>query len=124
MEPPADAKAATTAPKQPPPEKPEAIRLRTKVVFSFWAVILLLGLPTWWRTTSIYRAELPLQEMLNWAEGSVRRHPFFQFVRILTQLPERSFCLPVAYLDQRSRLPLRRGKDYRTRNPEDSRRLE
>ncbi|KEF63098.1 uncharacterized protein A1O9_01074 [Exophiala aquamarina CBS 119918] len=70
MELPADAIAATAAPKQPPPEKPEAIRVRTRVVFSFWAVILLLGLPTWWKTTSIYRAELPLQEMLNWAEGS------------------------------------------------------
>lgn len=80
MEPSADVGAATVAAatvaaaKQPPPEKPEAIRLRTKVVFSFWAVILLLGLPTWWKTTSIYRAELPLQEMINWAEGSVRRH--------------------------------------------------
>ncbi|KAK5045380.1 hypothetical protein LTR84_009244 [Exophiala bonariae] len=65
-----DATAAGTTPKQPPPEKPEAIRLRTQVIFSFWAVILFLGLPTWWKTTSIYRAELPLQEMLKWAEGS------------------------------------------------------
>ncbi|KIV94193.1 hypothetical protein PV10_01982 [Exophiala mesophila] len=60
---------AVTTTKQPPPENPEAIRLRTKVVFSFWAVILLLGLPTWWKTTSIYRAELPLQDMLDWADG-------------------------------------------------------
>ncbi|EXJ95969.1 hypothetical protein A1O1_01094 [Capronia coronata CBS 617.96] len=61
--------AAMTTTKQPPPEKPEAVRLRTKIVLSFWAVILLLGFPTWWQTTSIYRADLPLQDMLNWAEG-------------------------------------------------------
>ena len=62
---------AVTTSKEPPPENPEAIRLRTKVVFSFWTVILLLGLPTWWKTTSIYRAELPLQDMLDWADGVV-----------------------------------------------------
>ncbi|KIX00508.1 uncharacterized protein Z518_10648 [Rhinocladiella mackenziei CBS 650.93] len=55
--------------KQPPPEKAEAISLRTKIILSFWAVIVVLGLPTWWQTTTIYRANLPLQEMLNWAEG-------------------------------------------------------
>ncbi|OAP62229.1 hypothetical protein AYL99_04432 [Fonsecaea erecta] len=67
---------ASTAPtdavpssKQPPPEKPEAVSLRTKIVLSFWAVIVLLGLPVWWQTTSIYRASLPLQDMLDWAEG-------------------------------------------------------
>lgn len=60
------------ATKQPPPEKPEAISLRTKIILSFWAVILFLGLPTWWQTTSIYRASLPLQDMVNWAEGTVR----------------------------------------------------
>ena len=67
--PPPDAVATR---KQPPPEKPEAVTLRTKIVISFWAVILLLGLPTWWQTTSIYRANLPLQDMVNWAEGFVR----------------------------------------------------
>ncbi|ETI29120.1 hypothetical protein G647_01573 [Cladophialophora carrionii CBS 160.54] len=55
--------------KQPPPEKAEAINLRTKIVLSFWAVIVLLGIPTWLRTTSIYRASLPLQDMLDWADG-------------------------------------------------------
>ncbi|KAG9785195.1 hypothetical protein KCU88_g2563, partial [Aureobasidium melanogenum] len=62
------ASRATTT-RQPPPEKPEAASLRTRVVLSFWAVILLLGVPTWWQTTSIYRANLPLQDMLNWADG-------------------------------------------------------
>ncbi|OAG42224.1 hypothetical protein AYO21_03678 [Fonsecaea monophora] len=55
--------------KQPPPETPEAVSLRTKIVLSFWAVIILLGLPVWWQTTSIYRASLPLQDMLDWADG-------------------------------------------------------
>jgi GPI-anchor transamidase subunit S len=64
-------KTAVDAKKQPPPEKPEAVWLRSKVVFSFWAVIIFLGLPMWWKTTSIYRARLPIQEMLEWSEGTV-----------------------------------------------------
>ena len=58
--------------KQPPPEKPEAIWTRTYVITSFWVVIVLLGLPMWWQTTSIYRAQLPYQEMLDWSQGRVR----------------------------------------------------
>jgi GPI-anchor transamidase subunit S len=64
-------KTAIDTKKQPPPEKPEAVWLRTKVIFSFWAVIIFLGLPMWWNTTSIYRARLPIQEMLEWSEGTV-----------------------------------------------------
>lgn len=64
-------KVAIAAKKQPPPEKPEAVWLRTKVILSFWAVIVFLGLPVWWQTTSIYRARLPIQEMLDWSEGAV-----------------------------------------------------
>lgn len=55
-----------------PPEKPQAIWTRTKVVVAFWAVIIFLGLPMWWKTTSIYRARLPLEEMMHWADGKVR----------------------------------------------------
>jgi GPI-anchor transamidase subunit S len=62
---------AVSATKKPPAEKPEALRLRTQIVLSFWVVILLLGIPTWLRTTSIYRASLPLQDMLDWADGRV-----------------------------------------------------
>ena len=62
---------AKMTPKEPPPEKQEDIRLRRWVVFSFWAVILFLGLPVWWHTTSIYRAKLPLDEMMDWADGRV-----------------------------------------------------
>jgi phosphatidylinositol glycan class S len=27
----------------------------------------------WWKTTTVYRAPLPLQEMLDWADGKVSR---------------------------------------------------
>lgn len=64
-------KSPTIAKKQPPPEKPEAVWLRTKVILSFWAVTVFVGLPVWWKTTSIYRARLPIQEMLDWSEGVV-----------------------------------------------------
>ena len=63
--------APTIAKKKPPPEKSEAVQMRTKVVLSFWAVIVFLGLPMWWKTTSIYRARLPVQEMTDWSRGSV-----------------------------------------------------
>ncbi|KAJ8098279.1 phosphatidylinositol-glycan biosynthesis class S protein [Lipomyces tetrasporus] len=43
-----------------PPESAEAIVLRRKVVLSFWAVFLFLGLPLWFQTTTIHRTPLPL----------------------------------------------------------------
>lgn len=55
----------------PPPEKPEAARTRFKVIATFWAVIIFLGFPLWWQTTSIHRARLPFQEMSDWADGKV-----------------------------------------------------
>ena len=58
--------------KQPPPESVESIITRGLVIGSFWAVVIFLGLPIWWWTTSIHRARLPLQEMLEWADGKVR----------------------------------------------------
>lgn len=60
--------------KQPPPESSRSIRSRALVIFSFWAVAIFLGLPTWWWTTSIHRARLPLEVMLDWADGKVK-HP-------------------------------------------------
>jgi phosphatidylinositol glycan class S len=62
------------AQKVPPPESAESIWLRRLAILSFWAVVVFLGLPIWLKTTAIYRAELPLQEMTEWAEGKVRRH--------------------------------------------------
>lgn len=63
---------ATPSRKQPPPEKPSDVRRRSYVILSFWLIVLCLGLPIWWKTTTIYRAELPLDEMMEWADGKVR----------------------------------------------------
>ncbi|KKA26418.1 hypothetical protein TD95_000151 [Thielaviopsis punctulata] len=54
---------------KPPPEPVAHQRRRMFVVLSFWAVVLLLGVPIWWRLTTIERASLPLDSMLQWAEG-------------------------------------------------------
>lgn len=50
--------------KRPPPESQDAVQRRLWVVLSFWGVVLFLGLPVWWKTTSIYRAQLPFEHML------------------------------------------------------------
>ena len=70
----APAPKVTSLRRQPPPESSTSIRIRGLVILSFWTVVLLLGFPTWWWTTSIHRARLPLQEMLDWADGKVRMH--------------------------------------------------
>ncbi len=57
--------------KQPPPESNEGIRVRQSVILSFWAIVIIFGIPIWLWTTSIHRARLPLQEMADWAEGRV-----------------------------------------------------
>ncbi|KAK1814182.1 GPI transamidase component [Friedmanniomyces endolithicus] len=53
----------------PPTESPRTLLTRRTIVFSFWAVVLGLGLPHWLWTTSTYRASLPLSTMNDWAEG-------------------------------------------------------
>jgi phosphatidylinositol glycan class S len=62
-----------SAQRVPPPETPEAVQTRFRVIAAFWAVIIFLGFPIWWKTTSIYRAHLPIQDMADWADGKVRR---------------------------------------------------
>jgi hypothetical protein len=62
------------ATKEAPPERPQDVRLRTIVILSFWALIVFVGVPMWWQTTSIHRAQLPLPEMLRWADGQVGEH--------------------------------------------------
>lgn len=47
-----------------PAESPREVRIKSRVIWSFWVIILLLGLPTWWATTSIERASLPQDLML------------------------------------------------------------
>ena len=73
--PPSNVVGAVVAPKKPPPETAESIRTRRLVVLSFWLVVLCLGVPVWWRTTAIYRAELPLHAMADWADGKARPPP-------------------------------------------------
>jgi GPI-anchor transamidase subunit S len=59
-------------PRQPPAETRDSLWLRRSVILSFWLVVVALGLPVWWKTTAIYRADLPLQGMTDWADGKVR----------------------------------------------------
>ncbi|KAL2110830.1 hypothetical protein VUR80DRAFT_657 [Thermomyces stellatus] len=66
--PPDTAPASVPSP-QALPEKPSDARRRSYIILSFWVLVILLGLPVWWRTTSIYRADLPLSEMMDWADG-------------------------------------------------------
>lgn len=88
------AKTLVVSRSKPPTENPEAVRLRGWVIFSFWAVVLFLGLPVWWWTTSIHRARLPLRQMNDWADGKVRRPRFsfiscadFHYIGLQTYLP-------------------------------------
>ncbi|CAO2657569.1 Nn.00g036950.m01.CDS01 [Neocucurbitaria sp. VM-36] len=76
---------AVRSTKQPPPESKESLWLRRLAIISFWAVVVFLGLPVWLKTTAIYRAELPLQEMTDWAEGKVCK-PVFP-LRIAVEAP-------------------------------------
>ncbi|OJJ46893.1 hypothetical protein ASPZODRAFT_65435 [Penicilliopsis zonata CBS 506.65] len=78
-----------SAQRLPPPEKAEAVRTRTGVIAAFWLVIILFGFPIWWKTTSIYRARLPIQEMIDWADGK-RLTVYFYVVQA---------CRPVFPLD-------------------------
>lgn len=79
---PLDAVSVVNTKKEPPPESAEEIKTRSLVIFSFWAIVLFLGLPIWWRTTAIYRARLPLNQMMDWADGRVSSQSFN--LRILT----------------------------------------
>ncbi|KAH7381740.1 phosphatidylinositol-glycan biosynthesis class S protein [Pyrenochaeta sp. MPI-SDFR-AT-0127] len=76
---------AVKSTKQPPPETKENLWLRRYAALSFWAVVVFLGLPIWLKTTAIYRAELPLQDMTDWAEGKVCK-PVFP-LRIAVEAP-------------------------------------
>ncbi|KYK57647.1 hypothetical protein DCS_04659 [Drechmeria coniospora] len=78
--------ASVAAPaKQPPAEKPSEIRRRSHIVLSFWLIVIILGLPIWWRTTSIYRASLPLDRMNEWADGKACRPVFPLNIHVRTE---------------------------------------
>lgn len=72
----AQASPETTTPHDeagsPPPEPASDVRRRSQIVLSFWLIVLCLGLPIWWKTTTIYRANLPLEGMLAWSDGKAR----------------------------------------------------
>lgn len=80
--------------KQPPPETKESLWLRRLSILSFWVVVVFLGLPIWLKTTAIYRAELPLQEMTDWAEGKVESPKILHPVHN-TLTPPWQVCKPV-----------------------------
>ncbi|KAJ4373959.1 GPI transamidase component [Neocucurbitaria cava] len=67
---------AVRSARQPPPETKEGLWLRRLAILSFWVVVVFLGLPVWLKTTAIYRAELPLQDMAGWAEGKACKPGF------------------------------------------------
>ncbi|KAG0035105.1 hypothetical protein BGZ81_000659 [Podila clonocystis] len=46
---------------------PGTNRTRQLVLLSVWTVVL-LGLPLWWKTTRVYRAELPYQDIEQWSQ--------------------------------------------------------
>ena len=66
---------ATLAAQKPPTEGHGSIITRRWILFSFWAVALFLGLPLWLWTTSVPRANLPLESMNRWAAGQVSASP-------------------------------------------------
>jgi GPI-anchor transamidase subunit S len=78
--------AVEEKPKQPPPQSPESKRTRQQVIFSFWAIVIFLGLPIWWKTTTIYRANLPEQAMIDWADGKICRPTFPLRIAVETPL--------------------------------------
>ncbi|KAG0278990.1 GPI transamidase component [Linnemannia exigua] len=55
------------------------------VILSVWAVVL-LGLPLWWKTTRVYRAELPYDSIEQWNQWKTCR-PRFP-IRVNLHLPE------------------------------------
>ncbi|KAI1314083.1 phosphatidylinositol-glycan biosynthesis class S protein [Xylaria venustula] len=77
---------STTKLKPPPPEQQSHIVRRSIIIASFWLVVLCLGIPIWWRTTTIYRANLPLNQMMDWANGK-SCSPVFP-VRITVDAPD------------------------------------
>ncbi|KAL6705836.1 GPI transamidase component [Coniothyrium glycines] len=79
------AATATVSHNGPPVESKDSLRLRRVAILSFWAIAVFLGLPVWLKTTAIYRAQLPLQEMTEWAEGKLCQ-PVFP-LRVAVEAP-------------------------------------
>ncbi|XP_044750731.1 GPI transamidase component PIG-S [Coccinella septempunctata] len=48
-----------------PIEDEKSSRYRTYSILSYFIVLVIIGLPVWWYTTRVYRADLPLTKMSN-----------------------------------------------------------
>src|ERR1700761_5387792 len=81
-------KAVVEKTRQPPPPSPENKRTRRQVILSFWAIVIFLGLPIWWKTTAIYRANLPVQAMIDWADGKICKPTFPLRIAVETPLSQ------------------------------------
>ena len=68
---PPDLVKVANAVEKPPKESEESKWRRRYVLLSFWLLVLLVGVPFWWNTTTVYRANLPYSTMDSWAEGEV-----------------------------------------------------
>lgn len=64
-------KQTTALTSKPPPETADEVRTRRYIILSLWAIIAFFGLPAWYATTTVPRADLPLHDMNSWAEGQV-----------------------------------------------------
>ncbi|KAI1146031.1 phosphatidylinositol-glycan biosynthesis class S protein [Nemania diffusa] len=69
----------------PPPEQQSHVFRRSLIIVSFWVLVVCLGIPIWWKTTTIYRANLPLSQMMNWADGKACS-PVFP-IRVAVEAP-------------------------------------
>jgi hypothetical protein len=74
----ASLESSTSDAPSPPPDTAAAVWTRRIIIFSFWAVVASLGLPHWLWTTSIYRSELPVEQMTQWSEGHVSHLVVFE----------------------------------------------
>jgi phosphatidylinositol glycan class S len=54
-------------------------KIRRLIITSFY-IIILLGLPLWWKTTEVYRAQLPLTEIEEWSNWEVSDGYFFKLL--------------------------------------------
>jgi phosphatidylinositol glycan class S len=94
-----------------PPESPALVRTRRLIILTFWAVVLLLGLPHWTWTTSIARSSLPLDAMNAWADGKACRlhYPLHIRLQAPSMPPEHAVALAhhiEAVLNAQPELPL------------------
>jgi len=111
-----DTKAAEPSPKKDDtrPTLPE-LRQRGQVIFSFWTVVLFLGLPLWYITTSISRAPLPLNQMTAWSEGKECKIEFPLLVDVIVGSREgNSPSLEVGDLIRNVQLHLDDAREGRT----------